>query len=150
MNINKVTIAGNITKPIELKSLPSGTKVAQITLATNRTWKDANGQKQEETQFTDFVSFGKQAEVLAQYCVKGQNMIFFGRLSTRSWDDKDTGQKRYKTEVVLEEFEFGQKPQGSNSNPYDQGRDDDGFSVFSIAKEETVVGKGIDPEDIGF
>ena len=106
MNINRVTIAGNITKQIELKALPSGTKVANITLATNRTWKDQNGQKQEDTQFVDFVAFGKQAEVLAQYCVKGQNMLLEGRYTTRSWDKQDGSGKAYKTEVVLENFHF--------------------------------------------
>lgn len=150
MNINRVTIAGNITKELSLKSTPSGTKVLQFTLATNRTWKDQNGQKQEEVQYVDFVSFGKQAETIAQYCVKGQNMFCEGRYTTRSWEDKDTGQKRYKTEVILEEFQFGSKPQGSsNNNSSNQGRDDDGFNDFS-RNEVEVTGKGVDPEDIGF
>lgn len=118
MNINRVTIAGNITKPIELKALPSGNKVAAITLATNRVWKDKNGQKQEDTQFVDFVAFGNQAETLARYCVKGQSMYMEGRWSNRSWDKTD-GTKGYKTEVVLEKFEFGAKPKGYENQSSD-------------------------------
>ena len=157
MNVNKVIIGGNITKPIELKSMPNGNSVAQITLATNRTWKDKDGNEQKETQYTDFVSFGKQAQTLEKYCVKGQSMLFFGRLITRSWDDKDTGQKRYKTEVILEEFQFGQKPKGGD-NRSDEGRDDSGFGNYDDWGRDTddannkdvedVVGKGVDLEDM--
>lgn len=108
MNLNKVTLIGNITKDIELKSLPSGMKVASFGLATNRTWKDNNGQKQEQAEFHNIVSFGKQAEVISQYCGKGDQLFIEGRIQTRSWDKED-GTKAYKTEIVLENFQFGNK-----------------------------------------
>ena len=108
MNLNKVILIGNITKNIELKSLPSGMKVASFGLATNRTWKDNNGQKQEQAEFHNIVSFGKQAEVIAQYCGKGDQLFIEGRIQTRSWDKED-GTKAYRTEIVLENFQFGNK-----------------------------------------
>lgn len=156
MNINEVTIAGNITKDLELKNTPSGVKVLQVTLATNRTWKDQNGQKQEEVQYVDFVAFGKTAETIAQYCVKGQNMWFRGRYTTRSWEDKDTGQKRYKTEVVLENFQFGQKPQGNKSGGYAQKSDEieDDFPQDDWSKDfkkpAPEEGGALTAEDIPF
>lgn len=108
MQVNKVILIGNITKEIELKSLPSGMKVASFGLATNRTWKDNNGQKQEQAEFHSIVSFGKQAETISQFCGKGDQLFIEGRIQTRSWDKED-GTKAYRTEIVLESFQFGTK-----------------------------------------
>jgi single-strand DNA-binding protein len=116
MYLNKVTLIGNLTRDPELKALPTGTKVAQIGLATNRTWKDANGAKQEATEYHNLTSFGRQAEVLAQYCKKGSSLYIEGRLQTRSWE-KD-GQKMYRTEILIEEFQFGPKAGGSTGGDY--------------------------------
>jgi single-strand DNA-binding protein len=107
MYINKVVILGNLTRDPELKSLPNGTKVNNFSLATNRTWKDANGAKQEAVEYHNVVAFAKQAEVIAQWCKKGSQIYIEGRLTTRSWDDATTGKKAYKTEVVMENFQFG-------------------------------------------
>lgn len=108
INLNKVILIGNITRDIELKALPSGMKVASFGLATNRTWKDNNGQKQEQAEFHNVVSFGKQAEVIQQYCKKGDQLYIEGRIQTRTWEDK-SGEKKYKTEIILESFQFGNK-----------------------------------------
>ena len=108
MQLNKVTLIGNITKDIELKSLPSGIKVASFGLATNRTWKDKDGNKQEQAEFHNIIAFGKQAETISQYCGKGDQLFIEGRLQTRSWDKED-GTKAYRTEIVLESFQFGNK-----------------------------------------
>jgi single-strand DNA-binding protein len=117
MYLNKVTLIGNLTRDPEIKALPSGVKVAQIGLATNRTWKDANGAKQEATEYHNLVSFGRQAEILAQYCHKGDSLYIEGRLQTRSWDDA-SGQKKYRTEILIEEFQFGQKSGGGDRSSY--------------------------------
>ncbi len=109
MYLNKVFLIGNLTRDPELKSLPSGIKVVSVALATNRTWKDQNGVKQENVEYHNIVSFGRTAEVIAQYCKKGSSIYVEGRLQTRSWE-KD-GQKQYRTEIVLENFQFG--PKGS-------------------------------------
>lgn len=107
MYLNKAILIGNITKEVELKSLPNGNKVASFSIATNRTYKDAQGQKQESVEFHNIVSFGKQAETIAQYCKKGDSLYIEGRLATRSWEKDEV--KHYRTEIVLENFQFGKK-----------------------------------------
>ncbi len=107
MYINKVTVLGNLTRDPELKDLPNGTKVVNLSMATNRTWKDTNGSKQEAVDYHSVAAFGKQAEVIAQYCKKGGQIYVEGRMTTRSWDDATTGKKQYKTEIILENFQFG-------------------------------------------
>jgi len=115
MNLNKVTLIGRITQDLELKTTPTGKEVLSFSIATNQTWKDQSGQKQEKTDFHNIVAWGNQASTLAQYCVKGQEMYVEGKLETRSWDDAD-GKKNYRTEVKLDKFEFGSKPgMGGNS-----------------------------------
>ena len=112
MYLNKVFLIGNLTRDPEIKAIPSGTKVASLSMATNRTWKDAQGKRQDSTEYHNVVAFGKQAETLAQYCKKGSSLYVEGRIQTRSWDAQD-GQKKYRTEIVLEGFQFGPKAGGS-------------------------------------
>lgn len=107
MYLNKVFLYGNLTRDPELKALPSGSQVANFGLATNRSFKDKNGQRQEATEFHNIVAFGRTAEVIAQYCKKGRPIYVEGRITTRSWDDKETGKKNYRTEIVVENFQFG-------------------------------------------
>lgn len=114
MYLNKVFLIGNLTRDPELKATPSGTKVASLSLATNRVWKDQHGTKQEETEYHNVVAFGKTADTLAQYAKKGSSLFIEGRLQTRSWDAQD-GTKKYRTEVILDNFQFGAKPQGSTT-----------------------------------
>lgn len=110
MNLNKVLIIGNITKDLELKATTGGTQVLNFSVATNRTWKDKEGNKQEDSEFHNVVAFGKQAETINQYMHKGDSIYVEGRLQTRSWEAD--GVKKYKTEIVLESFQFGPKKQG--------------------------------------
>ncbi len=114
MYLNKIQIIGNLTRDPELKALPSGAKVCSFSIATNRTWKDQNGKKQEQTEFHNIVFFGRVAEVIAQYCHKGSQLYVEGRLQTRTWEGND-GKKNYRTEVVGETMQFGNKPQGDGS-----------------------------------
>ena len=149
MYLNKVLLYGNLTRDPELKALPSGSQVANFGLATNRTYKDKNGQKQEATEFHNVVAFGRTAEVIAQYCKKGRPIYVEGRLQTRSWDDKETGKKNYRTEIVIDTFQFGA----------DGGRGDAGDSSASAAHEQPAPSddseikypdEEINPEDIPF
>ncbi|MBP9701217.1 MAG: single-stranded DNA-binding protein [Candidatus Pacebacteria bacterium] len=117
MYLNKVFLIGNLTRDPELKSLPTGTKVASLSMATNRTWKDAQGGKKEAVEYHNVVAFAKQAEVLAQYCKKGSSLYVEGRIQTRSWDAAD-GTKKYRTEIVLESFQFGPKAGGAPSGNF--------------------------------
>src|SRR3954463_10407036 len=105
MYLNKVFLYGNLTRDPELKALPSGGQVVNFGMATNRTYKDKSGAKQETTEFHNVVAFGGTAEVIAQYCKKGRPLVIEGRLQTRSWDDKESGKKNYRTEIIAETFQ---------------------------------------------
>jgi len=111
MNFNKVFIIGNLTRDPELRSLPSGQSVASFGVATNRTWKNQQGEKKEDVQFHNIVVFGKQADIVAQYLKKGSQAMIEGRLQTRSWQAQD-GSKRNRTEIVAERVQFGPKRAG--------------------------------------
>lgn len=106
MNLNRVFIAGNLTRDVELRATPSGTQVAQIGLAINRVWKDQAGEKKEEVTFVDCEAWGKTAEVMAQYLGKGKPVFIEGRMKLEQWEDKESGQKRSKMKVVVESFQF--------------------------------------------
>ncbi|MCR4279384.1 MAG: single-stranded DNA-binding protein [Candidatus Zambryskibacteria bacterium] len=114
MYLNKAILIGNLTRDPELKSLPSGIQVATIGLATNRTWKDKDGNKKEDTQFHNIVVFGRQAETSAQFLRKGSSILVEGRMQTRSWDAAD-GTKKYRTEIVADRIQFGPRPAGAGA-----------------------------------
>jgi len=106
MNLNKVFLIGNLTRNPELRALPSGASVASFGIATNRIWKNQQGEQQKEAQFHNIVVFGRQAEIVNQYLTKGSLAMIEGRIQTRSWDGKD-GIKQYRTEIVAERVQFG-------------------------------------------
>lgn len=115
MYLNKAFLFGNLTRDPEMKSLPNGNKVTSFSVATNRVYKDAAGNKQEQVEYHNIVVFGRQAETSAQYLKKGQGVMIEGRIQTRSWDDKTTGEKKYRTEIVADAVQFGPKSGGSTS-----------------------------------
>jgi single-strand DNA-binding protein len=134
MYLNKAIIVGNITKDPEIKALPSGMKVCSFGVATNRVWKDANGAKQEAADFHNIIVFGKQAESTAQYMSKGNQIMIEGRIQTRSWD-KD-GVKMYRTEIVAESVQFGNKPNGNENKVVEDKKEiivDDSPSIDPIS-----------------
>jgi single-strand DNA-binding protein len=104
--VNKVILVGNLGRDPEVRTTPSGQPVATFTLATNRRWNDRQGNRQEQTEWHNIVCWGRQAEVAGQYLRKGKQIYVEGRLQTRSWDDKNTGEKRYMTEIVVENFQM--------------------------------------------
>ncbi len=102
--INKVILIGNLGKDPEVKYMPSGDAVANITLATSETWNDkSSGEKKEKTEWHRVVFFGKLAEIVGQYLKKGSKIYVEGKLQTRKWQGQD-GQDRYTTEVVVQGF----------------------------------------------
>lgn len=117
MNVNKALIIGRLTRQPEMRALPSGQSVANFGIATNRTWVDQAGQKQEQTEFHNIVAFGKLAEICGQYLTKGQEIFIEGRIQTRQWDDP-SGQKRSKTEIVAENMQMGSRPRGTEGGGY--------------------------------
>lgn len=112
MNLNKALIGGRLTRDPELKSLPSGTSVVSFSLATNHYYKDASGNKQEQVEFHNVTTFGKVAENCGLYLKKGQEVLVEGRIQTRSWDDKKTGEKKYRTEIIGDIVQFGSQAAG--------------------------------------
>jgi len=103
--VNKVILIGNLGANPELKYLPSGQAVCEMRLATNETFTDKQGQRQERTEWHRIVVWGKTAENCAKYLEKGRQVYVEGRLQTRSWDDKE-GNKRYTTEIVAQNVTF--------------------------------------------
>src|SRR5579864_8567236 len=97
-SVNKVILVGNLGRDAELRYTPGGAAVATINMATTEVWNDKAGQRQEKTEWHRVVLWGKSAESLTEYLVKGKQIYVEGRLQTRQWDDKD-GNKRYTTEI---------------------------------------------------
>ena len=151
MYVNKVILYGNLTRDPELKALPGGSQVANFGIATNRTYKDKNGQKQEATEFHNVVAFGRTAEVIAQYCKKGRPIYVEGRLQTRSWDDKESGKKNYRTEIVADTFQFGADAKGGGAPSDSRGVESQEQQAHTESSESIKYpDEEINPEDIPF
>jgi len=149
MYINKVLLYGNLGRDPELKSLPSGIKVATFSLATTRVYKNKEGQKQEQTDWHNIVVFGRQAETTSQYIHKGNAVFIEGRIQTRSWE-KD-GVKQYRTEVVADRVQFGPKG-GSGSAPVTTSGDESAEPTPAKSTDNGIEypEEDIDPDDIPF
>jgi single-strand DNA-binding protein len=100
-SVNKVILLGNVGKDPEIKSTPGGTMVANWTLATSDRHKDAKGDYQDRTEWHSLVAFNRTAEIVRDYVQKGSKLYIEGKIQTRSWDDKQSGEKRYKTEIIV-------------------------------------------------
>ncbi len=165
-NLNKVMLMGNITRDIELRTINSGTQVAQIGLAINRRWTGQDGERREETTFVDCEAWGKQAEVMHKYLAKGRPVYIEGRLKLDQWDDKETGQKRSKMRVVVEAFEFidsGNRQGGGGGNEggeegggggggggYQRPQRSGGAPAARSAPSKPAAAQEMNPDDIPF
>lgn len=154
MYLNKAFVYGNLTRDPEMRALPSGGQVASFSLATNRVYKDRDGAKQEATEFHNCVAFGRSAELIAQYMKKGRPLFVEGRIQTRSWDDKETGKKNYRTEIVVENFQFGDGGRGGEGGGSYQSAPAAAASTPAPAAPEAseiqYPDEEINPEDIPF
>jgi single-strand DNA-binding protein len=103
-SINKVTLLGNVGKDPEIRSTPSGVMVASLTLATSDNQKDAQGNWQERTEWHNLKAFNRTAEIVRDYVKKGSKLYIEGKITTNSWEDKETKQKRYRTEILVNEL----------------------------------------------
>ncbi len=119
--INKVILVGNLGRDPEIRSTASGTPVANLSIATNRKWNDREGNLQEQTEWHRVVVFGRQAEVAGQYLSRGRQIYVEGRLQTRSWEDRQTGETKYSTEVVCEIFKMLGRRDGGGGGGYGGG-----------------------------
>jgi single-strand DNA-binding protein len=103
--VNKVILVGNLGSDPEVRSTPSGQRVANFRMATSRSWSGQDGQRQEKTEWHSIVAWGKLADICERYLTKGKQVYVEGRIETRSWQDKE-GQTRYKTEVICEQMQM--------------------------------------------
>lgn len=101
MSLNRVQLIGNLTRDPEMRQIAGGSTVATFGVATNLTWTDQSGQKQEKAEFHNVVAWRKLAEICGQYLKKGSKVFIEGRLQTRDWEGED-GVKRYRTEIVAD------------------------------------------------
>ncbi len=149
MYVNKVFLYGNLGRDPELRALPSGAQVASFSIATTRTYKDKDGNKQEQTDWHNIVLFGRQAEVASQYLKKGRPVFVEGRLQTRSWEDKD-GKKQYRTEVVVDRFQFGPSAAPGGAPKGGEGEQAADPSPASSGSGIEYPEEDINPDDIPF
>ncbi len=154
-SVNKVILVGNLGKDPEIKYTPSGTAVAKFSLATNEGYKDKAGQWQERTEWHNIVAWQRLAEIVGEYVKKGSKVYIEGRLQTSSWDDKETGQKKYKTEIVANDLVLlsgrGEGDAEGGSRGYSRGASAGGnFDQSHGHHEEPAHATGIQDEDIPF
>ncbi|MBI5047510.1 MAG: single-stranded DNA-binding protein [Deltaproteobacteria bacterium] len=133
--VNKAILVGRLGKDPEIKYMPSGTAIANFTMATSENYKDKDGQKQERTEWHRIVAFGKLAEICGEYLAKGKQVYIEGRIQTRSWDDKD-GNKKYMTEIVANTMQMLGKPEGTAAGT--AAADDNSVTSESPRTDEDV------------
>jgi single-strand DNA-binding protein len=134
-SVNKVILVGNLGKDPEVKYTPSGVPVAKFSLATNERYKDKGGEWQDRTEWHNIVAWQRLAEIIGEYVKKGSKIYIEGRLQTSSWEDKQSGEKKYRTEIVASDlvllggrgegsgggdFEGRSSSRGGSSNSFDQ------------------------------
>ena len=148
---SKAIITGNLTRDPELRTTPNGASVCSFSVAVNRIYKDANGEQREDVSFIDCSAWGKLGEMIAQYAKKGSGVLVSGRLDQRSWEDKTTGQKRSRVEIVVEDFNFaGTAPSNSsNTNNFGASNAVDSMPASAGASAEPDEGQ-IDLSEIPF
>lgn len=147
---NKVILMGNLTRDPETRTTPNGQSVTNFSMAVNRTWKDGNGQQQESVSYIDCVAWGKPGEIIAQYVSKGSSLLVSGRLDQRSWDDKETGAKRSKIEVIVEDFNFVGGGQGGSGGGSSQNSSKSNTQATDDVKVDDIDDSPIDLSDIPF
>jgi len=133
MSVNKVILIGHLGKDPEVRYMTNGEAVANVSLATSENWKDKEGQKQEKTEWHHLIFFRRLAEIAGEYLRKGAQIYVEGKIQTRKWQDKESGQDRYTTEIIVNEMKMlGSKndhgasleqiPQGATHINSEQGK----------------------------
>jgi single-strand DNA-binding protein len=146
MNLNKAIICGRLVRDPEERSLPSGQKVTNFSLATSRFFTDKDNNKQQSSEFHNIVAFGRIAEIASQYLKKGAIALIEGEIRTRSWEDQQ-GRKNYRTEIIASSLQLGPRSSGFEDNTSSSSNNND------LPKEEdipVIEEKDIDINDIPF
>jgi single-strand DNA-binding protein len=118
-SVNKVILLGNVGKDPEIRSTGGGTMVANLTLATSDRFQDQQGNWQDRTEWHNLVAFKRTAEIIRDYVKKGSKLYVEGKIQTRSWDDKETGAKRYRTEIIVNDLSL-LSAREEGSGPYNR------------------------------
>ncbi len=147
-SVNKVILLGNVGKDPEIKATASGTVVATFSIATSERFKDKTGNWQDRTEWHNLVAYQRTAEIIRDYVKKGNKLYVEGRLQTSSWDDKTTGQKKYKTEIIVNDLsllsgrgEGGESGGGyskSNTASFDQRGPTDDYSQSTEITDDDI------------
>lgn len=149
-DLNKVMLIGNLTRDPEVRTTPGGQSVTSFALATNRSWNDAQGVRQDAVEYVDIVAWGKLGEIIGQYSGKGRKVYIEGRLQTRSWDAQD-GSKRQKTEVVASDVILLDRAGNAPTDREPAGRSEEPVAAVSGASNTGFSGSDeINIEDIPF
>jgi single-strand DNA-binding protein len=156
ISLNKAFVAGRLTRDPEGRTTPNGQRVTSFSVATNRVFKDKEGNKQEQVEFHNIVLWGRLAEIASQYLVKGQEVLVEGRIQTRSWDGQD-GSKKYRTEIVGESMQLGSKPGGAGGSsgfvPKEEEREASGEPTEKKEPKKAATNEDVEEikiEDIPF
>ena len=151
--VNKVLLLGNVGKDPEIRSTAGGTTVASFSLATADRAKDQQGNWQDKTEWHNLVAFNRTAEIVRDYVKKGTQLFIEGKIQTRSWDDKESGQKKYKTEILVNELSLlGGGPgrgEGASSGGYSKSNTAS-YDQRTPASQPDFADQGITDDDIPF
>lgn len=143
---SKAIIAGNLVRDPEMRATPSGAQVCSFALAVNRTYKDSTGNQVDQVSYLDCVAWGKSGETINQYVHKGSPLLVSGRLEQRSWEDKASGQRRSRAEIVVEDFSFIGSGNGGTGGGYSSSRSSDNAAPAEPDMSDDVIPDEI-PED---
>ena len=153
-SVNKVILVGNLGKDPEVKYTPQGTPVAKFSLATNERYKDKNGEWQDRTQWHNIVAWQRLAEIAGEYLKKGRSVYIEGRIRTDSWEDKQSHEKKYRTEIIASNLVLlGGREGGAGEGGGGRARSAQPAAAASEphpAEEEMAQTGGITDEDIPF
>jgi len=155
--VNKVLLLGNLGKDPEIRTTPNGMTVATFSLATAERAKDSTGNWVDKTEWHNLVAFQRTAEIIRDYVKKGSQVFIEGKLQTRSWDDKESGQKKYRTEILVNELTLlggsggGARSEGSSSGSYGGSKSSSSSSSsYAQAPANDYADQQITDEDIPF
>jgi len=138
-SVNKVILVGNVGQDPEVKYTPSGTPVAKLSLATNERFKDRNDEWQERTEWHSIIAWQRLAEIVGEYVKKGSKLYIEGKLQTSSWEDRQSGSKRYRTEIIARDIVLlGSHENADDSHPKRNGREQETYASPSEITDEDI------------
>jgi single-strand DNA-binding protein len=149
-SVNKVILVGNLGQDPDVKYTPRGTPVAKFSLATNERFKDKSGEWQDRTEWHNIVAWQRLAEIVGEYLQKGSKVYVEGRLQTSSWQDRQSGEKKYRTEVVARDLVMLDTNGATGRDPSDERATDSRPGQRSLDEEDSGQAGLITDEDIPF